>query len=179
MIFNQNNEYSVVLDACVLVPMPLCDTLLHLAEDPAFYRPLWSGKILKEVGDALEKKLGLNEMQRVRRLRVMQEAFPEAMVVIPPKLEETFDCPDKDDRHVVACAVKGQANAIITLNKKDFPPECLEERSPLPRSGRIPGTSILFKPSVSRGKTRYTGSGHQQTKVRYTQEAWSGHASLL
>lgn len=116
-----------MLDACVLVPMPLCDTLLHLAEDPAFYRPLWSGKILKEVGDALEKKLGLNEMQRVRRLRVMQEAFPEAMVVIPPKLEETFDCPDKDDRHVVACAVKGQANAIITLNKKDFPPECLEE----------------------------------------------------
>jgi hypothetical protein len=49
------------------------------------------------------------------------------MVIIPPKLEETFECPDKDDKHVVACAVKGQANAIVTFNKKHFPQECLEE----------------------------------------------------
>src|SRR5947209_878699 len=127
MILSHNNEYAVVLDACVLVPMPLCDTLLHLAEEPSFYRPLWSGKILQEVGDALENKLGLNERQRSRRLKVMQEAFPEALIVIPPRLEETFECPDEDDRHVIACAVKGQANAIITLNRRHFTPECLDE----------------------------------------------------
>jgi hypothetical protein len=34
MILAQDNEYAAVLDACVLVPMPLCDTLLRLAEDP-------------------------------------------------------------------------------------------------------------------------------------------------
>jgi hypothetical protein len=55
MISAQDNEYVVLLDACVLVPMPLCDTLLRLAEEPAFYRPLWSEEILREVGDALEK----------------------------------------------------------------------------------------------------------------------------
>ena len=127
MILNQNNEYAAVLDACVLVPMPLCDTLLRLAEDPAFYRLLWSKEILREVGDALETKLKLTKEQREYRLNQMQKAFPEAMVRIPQGLINTFDCPDKDDRHVLACAVKGQANAIVTKNTRDFPAECLKE----------------------------------------------------
>ena len=63
MILTQDNEYAVVLDACVLIPMPLCDTLLRLAEDPSMYRPLWSDQILQEVGIALEKKLGYSTAQ--------------------------------------------------------------------------------------------------------------------
>jgi hypothetical protein len=64
-------KYTVVLDACVLVPMPLCDTLLRLAEQPATYCPLWSEQILLEVGDALEKKLKRTAFQRQRRLHSM------------------------------------------------------------------------------------------------------------
>lgn len=30
------HRYTVVLDTCVLAPMPLCDTLPRLAEDPGF-----------------------------------------------------------------------------------------------------------------------------------------------
>jgi putative PIN family toxin of toxin-antitoxin system len=128
MILNQNNEYAAVLDACVLVPMPLCDTLLRLAEEPALYRPLWSEMIFLEVGNALETKLNLTLEQRDRRLKMMSQAFPEAMVTIPPNLVDTFECfIDKDDRHVLACAVKGQAHVIITQNTKHFPDECLEE----------------------------------------------------
>ncbi len=128
MILNQNNEYAAVLDACVLVPMPLCDTLLRLAEDPAFYRPLWSEEILREAGDALEGKLGLSLSQRKRRLDAMRQAFPEACVPVPNDLLDAFECgADKDDRHVVAAAVRGQANAIITFNTKHFPRECLDE----------------------------------------------------
>lgn len=52
MILTPDNEYAVVLDACVLVPMSLCDTLLRLAEEPAMYRPLWSDEILAEVSRA-------------------------------------------------------------------------------------------------------------------------------
>jgi predicted nucleic acid-binding protein len=126
MILNQNNEYAALFDACVLAPMPLCDTLLRLAEHPSFYRPLWSEKILEEVGDVLEKKLGYSQQQRERRLAAMRKAFPEAIVVIPARLD-SFDCPDDGDRHVLAAAVKGQANAIITNNIKHFPDACLEE----------------------------------------------------
>ena len=56
MLFTQENEYSAVLDACVLVPMALCDTLLRLAEKPALYQPLWSEQILAEVAKVLESE---------------------------------------------------------------------------------------------------------------------------
>ena len=57
MIFTQENEYSAVLDACVLVPAALNDLLLRLAEEPAMYRPLWSEQILTEMTTALRTKL--------------------------------------------------------------------------------------------------------------------------
>src|SRR3974390_192462 len=117
MILSQNNEYAAVLDACVLAPMPLCDTLLRLAEHPAFFRPLWSGLILQEVGRVLENRLGYTPDQRQRRINQMQIAFPEATVTLPSNLD-SFNCPDVDDRHVLAAAVRGQANAIITSNTK-------------------------------------------------------------
>jgi hypothetical protein len=55
MILTPDNEYTVLLDACVLAPMPLCETLLRLAEEPALYRPLWSDSILQAVGKASER----------------------------------------------------------------------------------------------------------------------------
>jgi hypothetical protein len=70
-------NYAVVLDACVLVPMPLCDTLLRLAEEPALYTPIWSEQILREAGDALEKKLRRTAQQRLRRIQAMRAAFPK------------------------------------------------------------------------------------------------------
>lgn len=32
-------DSRVVLDACVLIPMPLADTLLRMAEEPRLYSP--------------------------------------------------------------------------------------------------------------------------------------------
>ncbi len=46
--------YAAVLDACVLVPNALCDTLLRFAES-GFYRPLWSKQILEEAAYAIKK----------------------------------------------------------------------------------------------------------------------------
>jgi hypothetical protein len=70
MILTPDNEYTVLLDACVLVPMPLCETLLRLAEEPALYRPLWSDSILQEVGTALER-MKYKAEQIKRRLDAM------------------------------------------------------------------------------------------------------------
>jgi|CZKJ01.1.fsa_nt_gi hypothetical protein len=118
----------VVLDACVLVPMPLCDTLLRLAEDPAMYRPLWSERILVEMGDALEKKLTRTASQRERRVLAMRAAFPEAEVSFPEDLAKAVTCiPDLSDRHVVAAAIFGSADLIVSRNKKHFPANCIEQ----------------------------------------------------
>lgn len=126
MILTLDSEYTAVLDACVLVPMPLCDTLLRLAEEPGLYRPLWSEGILREVSDALNT-LGYTQEQRDRRLQAMRVAFPEATVDVTEEIiGAVTNLPHQKDGHVVAAAIQRNANVIITLNTKHFPAECLE-----------------------------------------------------
>ncbi|MFZ0958273.1 MAG: PIN domain-containing protein [Candidatus Sulfotelmatobacter sp.] len=128
MILTQENEYAAVLDSSVLVPMPLCDTLLRLAEEPAMYRPLWSDQILGEVGRVLEQDFGYTAEQSKPRIDAMIQAFPEASKTIPSCLTSSFDgIPDANDRHVLAAAVRGQANAIVTSNLKHFPAEYIQQ----------------------------------------------------
>lgn len=128
MIFTQENEYAAVLDACVLVPMALCDCLLRLAESPGLYRPLWSDDILQELARALKEDFKKTPEEIAWRLERMKLAFPEAMVVFPQELLTAADClPDKNDRHVLAAAIMSRASAIVTQNTKHFPKECLEK----------------------------------------------------
>ena len=63
MILTLDNEYAAVLDACALAPMPLGDTLLRCAEDPALFRVLWSEQILEEVKRTLLQKFGYTAKQ--------------------------------------------------------------------------------------------------------------------
>jgi predicted nucleic acid-binding protein len=126
MIFTQENEYSAVLDACVLVPAALCDFLLRLAEEPAMYRPLWSDQILAEMTIVLKTKLHRTATETAYRKEKMIEAFPEAMVAVPDELLRAVECiPDEDDRHVLAAAIMARAHTIVTQNTKHFPKECL------------------------------------------------------
>jgi len=128
MIFTPGNDYSAVLDACVLVPMALCDLLLRLAEEPAIYRPIWSEQILAEMAKALKTKLHRSAEQAAWRRQQMKQAFPEAMVTVPSALLKAVECiPDKDDRHVLAAAIMARADAIITQNSRHFPKECCEK----------------------------------------------------
>lgn len=52
-----NKDYLVVLDACVLVPASLRDTLLRLAETPRLYVPRWTDDVIIEMKRTLEVKL--------------------------------------------------------------------------------------------------------------------------
>jgi predicted nucleic acid-binding protein len=125
MILTLDNEYAAVLDACVLAPMPLCDTLLRCAEEPALYRVLWSDQTLEEVDRTLQKFRYTPE-QSARRLRKMREAFPEASISVPPQLLAAVPgLPDANDRHVAAAAIQGRAEVIVTSNLKHFPREVL------------------------------------------------------
>jgi predicted nucleic acid-binding protein len=128
MIFTQGNDYSAVLDACVLVPMALCDLLLRLAEEPATYRPFWSDQILTEMTSAMKTKLHRSSTDAAWRRQQMQQAFPEATVRVPSELSKALDCiSDADDRHVLAAAIMSRADAIITQTTNHFPSSCLEK----------------------------------------------------
>jgi hypothetical protein len=118
------NPLVVVLDACVLAPMPVADTLLRLAEGPCLFVPKWSLQILEELRRTLAK-FGFNSRQVERRIRTMTEVFPESLV---QGFESTIPAMTNDpkDRHVVAAAVKCGARMIVSDNQRHFPAASLK-----------------------------------------------------
>lgn len=90
------------------------------------YRPVWSERILDEARRAMRKvHPDIGEDQIARRFATMNEAFEDACVFGWEVLEASVVLPDIDDRHVVACAVRAGADAILTENSKDFPASTL------------------------------------------------------
>lgn len=119
-MIGRTDRHVAVLDTCVLAPMPLCDTLLRLAEEPAFYIPLWSADILRELRSTL-LRMGYSETQTARRITAMETAFEEAKVGGYERLIASMTN-DPKDRHVLAAAVRGGAHSIVTANVRHFPP---------------------------------------------------------
>ncbi|WP_295015394.1 PIN domain-containing protein [uncultured Micrococcus sp.] len=119
-------RFSAVLDACVLVPIAQADTLLYMAE-AGLYRPLWSKRILEETIRALETiHPDMKESGAARhRTAVMNQAFDDACVEGWEELLSAISLPDENDRHVVAAAIQGRADLIVTANLKDFPEDVL------------------------------------------------------
>ena len=103
----------VVLDACVLVPIRLATTLLWVA-GAGLFQPLWSEPILDEVQRNLPK-VGVTPEQASRRVGMMREAFgAEALIDGFDDLVDQMRC-DPKDRHVLAAAVRGGADTVVTF----------------------------------------------------------------
>lgn len=103
--------FPVFLDTCVLLRPYLCDTLLSIAE-AGVYRPLWSPTVMTELERNLARR-GLNEKQIRHRLDQMNGAFPDALVVGYEVLIDKM-ANDPKDRHVLAAAVRGGAEVLVT-----------------------------------------------------------------
>jgi predicted nucleic acid-binding protein len=107
------------LDACVLLPMPLADTLLRLAEHPRLYLPQWTDDIMREVTRNLVNQWQVSPERAKHREAELRKHFPEAWVTGYETLIPAMSN-DKKDRHVLAAAVRCKASVIITYNTKDF-----------------------------------------------------------
>ena len=59
----------------------------------------------------------------------MDRAFPGSNVTGYESLVENLSLPDPDDRHILAAAIKGEAQVIVTANLKDFPASALASYS--------------------------------------------------
>ena len=106
----------VVLDANVLYPFSLRDTLLRAAE-AGLYQLLWSDEILEETRRNLATRLDPAVADRL--VVLMKTAFPEAEVEEYAPLVQTQKNHPKD-RHVAAVAEKASAEWIATQNLRDF-----------------------------------------------------------
>lgn len=116
---------TALLDACTLIPIRLTSTLLWLAE-AGLFEVLWSNAILDEVERNLPK-IGISPEQAARRVGTMRDAFGAAALVDDfDHLIPEMTC-DATDRHVLAAAVRGGADALVTFNITDFPPASVEE----------------------------------------------------
>lgn len=114
-------RFTAFLDACVLVPIAPCDTLLRMADRGAF-RPLWSERVEEEALRALcEIHPDIDPSRFHSRFRSMNEAFEDARVTGWETLVEGLELPDSNDRHVLAAAIRGRADVIVTENVRDFP----------------------------------------------------------
>ncbi len=122
--------FTVVVDANVLFPLTLRDTVLRAAAAD-FYQLRWS----KDILDEMERNLvstGTMPAEKAARLRAqMEKFFPEAMVTGYEPLIAAMPN-DAKDRHVVAAAVKAGAQVVTTANLRDFTPlpDGIEAQSP-------------------------------------------------
>lgn len=116
-------SFGAALDANILFPIALCDTLLRAAVEQ-LYRPFWSGEVLDEMERNLVQHLRATPAAARRRRHQMQAALPLAMVTgyedLIPGLRN-----DPKDRHVLAMAIRAGAEVIVTQNLRHFPPAAL------------------------------------------------------
>lgn len=117
---------KVLIDTCVLYPTVLREMVLGAAGQGLFV-PLWSERILEEWRRAAVKLGPEGQAQAQSEIALVKAAWPKAEVEWPPSLETRLWLPDVNDIHVLAAAVSGSADAIMTLNKKDFPRGTLAE----------------------------------------------------
>jgi predicted nucleic acid-binding protein len=112
-------RFTCILDANVIYPLWIRDLLLWFAHHD-LYTPKWSQHLFDEWFEVMIRK-GVSEAEAKKRTSMVNEAFPDALVQNYEPLIETLTLPDTKDRHVLAAAIKTNANLIVTNNLKHFP----------------------------------------------------------
>jgi hypothetical protein len=90
------------------------------------FTPKWSRHIFDEWAQVMGRK-GIAEQEIQKRIDLALRAFPDAMVENYESLVSTLTLPDEKDRHVLAAAIKSNANIIVTNNLRDFPQDYLAQ----------------------------------------------------
>ena len=116
-------RYSAFLDANVLHPAFLRAALLWFA-DERLLRPVWSADVLAEWRRSIKRRHEDADDAKIDQLQSkFVDHFPDAEVTGYEPFIKGLNLPDPDDRHVLAAAVVGRCNGIITTNLKHFPME--------------------------------------------------------
>lgn len=118
--------FTALYDADVLHPPDLRDLLVRLGQTGLF-RARWSEQILDEmVNSILRRRSDLDAGRLARTRQLMCEAVPDCLVTGYEPLIDGLALPDPNDRHVLAAAIRCNAQVIVTSNLHDFPQEALE-----------------------------------------------------
>jgi len=117
--------FAAFYDASVLYPSELRNLLMHLALTGLF-RAKWSAAVHEEwIGALLRRRPDLSREKLDRTRALMDKHAADALVTGYEDLIDGLRLPDPDDRHVLAAAIRGRADVIVTSNLRDFPAEVL------------------------------------------------------
>ena len=116
----------ILLDANVLYPTVMREILLGAAAEGLF-APLWSERILEEWARAAARLGPEGEVFARGEIAAVRTRWPAATVAGAEGIERRLWLPDPGDVHVLAAAVAGSADAVLTMNAKDFPRGVLAE----------------------------------------------------
>jgi predicted nucleic acid-binding protein len=122
----------VLVDACVLFPTVMREMVVGAAAAGGF-APLWSARILEEWARATRRLPEGAEAVARGEIALLRAAWPEAEVAVGEELVAGLSLPDPDDRHVLAAAIAGGAEMLLTLNRGDFPTRTLARHGVLLR----------------------------------------------
>ncbi len=115
-------NFTALHDARVLYPATRRDFLMSLAETNLF-RARRTDRIHDEwMRNLLADRTDLTRQQVERTRQFMDAAVPDCLISGYEDLIAALELPDADDRHVLAAAIRGRVDVIVTLNLKDFPP---------------------------------------------------------
>ncbi len=109
-----------VLDACVLYPSVLRE-ILQAAGEAGLFVPLWSDRLLAEWVHAAARLGPEAAHVAAAEAAAFAAAFPGGRIEAQPTIEARLNLPDPADLHVLAVAIAGRADAIVTFNTRDFP----------------------------------------------------------
>jgi predicted nucleic acid-binding protein len=121
-------RYTALLDACVLYPLAMTDALMSLAT-AGFFAAKWTTRIEEE----WIRSLGNQRPELIGRLGVRRDSMRDAILdwEVPEAAWSAITCgielPDPNDVHVLAAAIAGHSDCIVTSNLKDFPISILKE----------------------------------------------------
>lgn len=119
--------YTALYDANVLYSAPLRDFLMELALTD-LYRARWTETIHDEwIRNLLNNRPDLTRQQLNKTRELMNRSVRDCLISDYEALIPALSLPDADDRHVLAAAIKGNVDVIVTFNEKDFPASALEE----------------------------------------------------
>lgn len=153
-------RFTAFYDANVLYPAALRNFLMHLALTGLF-RATWSAGVHEEWIEALlRNRPGLSREKLERTRMLMDNHASDALVTGYEDLIPGLLLPDPNDRHVLAAAIRGRADVIVTINVRDFPAATL---APYGIEAQHPDEFIMHLLDLSPGRVAAAAQNHRES----------------
>ena len=119
------DRFTAFFDANVLYPAALRNLLMRLTVRGLF-RAKWSDAVHEEwMRSVMLDYPDITRSQLERTRDLMNRHAEDSLVTGFEQLIPGLSLPDSGDRHVLAAAIRTNADVIVTRNLQDFPDACL------------------------------------------------------